>query len=112
MVKCTDWEEFEWFLDTYCNFSCLNCTYGGKRGEPSQHLFCTRTIAMVNFNLMTVCAEWTSNNGKTLTDYKDCPMWSLSDSIIDKLNDGSMTIKDLRTYGYEVIEEESNKENS
>ena len=99
MVKCEDWEEFEWFLDEYCNFSCLNCTYGGKGKESSQFLFCRRTLAMVNFNLMFVCAEWTSTNGKTLNDYQDCPVWSLSDNIIDKLNDGSMTIKDIRTYG-------------
>ena len=99
MVKCENWEEFEWFLDSYCNFSCLNCTYGGKQGKPSQHLFCRRTIAMVNFNLMTVCGEWKSNKGKSLEDYVDCPMWNLSDEIIDKLNDGSMKVKDLREYG-------------
>lgn len=115
MVKCENWEEFEWFLDTYCNFSCLNCTYGGKHGESSQFLFCMRTISMVNFNFMFVCAEWKSDKGKTLEDYVDCKIWKLPDSIIDKLNSGEMTIKDIREYGvnYEqVIEEESNKENS
>ena len=70
---------------------------------------------MVNFNFMFVCAEWKSDKGKTLEDYVDCKIWKLPDSIIDKLNSGEMTIKDIREYGvnYEqVIEEESNKENS
>ena len=66
MVKFKDWEEFVWFVDNYRNFSCLNCTYGGKQGKPSQFLFCMRTVAMVDFKFMSLCAEWKSKNGKSL----------------------------------------------
>ncbi|MBP5421698.1 MAG: hypothetical protein J6Y78_04550 [Paludibacteraceae bacterium] len=107
MVKFKDWEEFVWFVDNYRNFSCLNCTYGGKQGKPSQFLFCMRTVAMVDFKFMSLCAEWKSKNGKSLEEYVDCPMWSLSDTIVDKLNNGEMSVEELRIYGvdYEKLKE-------
>lgn len=99
MVKCDDWEEFEWFLDTYCNFSCLNCVYGGKDGKPSQFLLCKYGLDMMDLSKITLCVQWKSDKGKSLEDYIDCPIWSLPDEIVDKLNNDEMTIKDLRTYG-------------
>ena len=102
MVKFNDWKDFVWFVSNYRNFSCLNCAYGGKQVEPSQFLFCIRTISMVDFRFFCLCAEWKSENGKSLEDYKDCPMWNLSDSIIEKLENGDIDINDLKHYGESI----------
>ena len=107
-MKFKDWEEFEWFLTTYCNFSCFNCTYGGNNGEPSQFLLFKRTLSMVDFRFMTLCAEWKSDKGKSLQEYEDCPFYALPDKIKELLQSGEMTVTDLRTYGvnYEKFEKE------
>ena len=94
MVKFKDWEEMWWFLKTYCNFSCVNCTYGG--GKPSQFIFCLESISMVDLNLMTVCTKWTSDDGKELKDFEGSFNWNLPDEIIDKLESGALTVGDLR----------------
>ena len=106
MIHFKDWEEMWWFIDNYCNFSCLNCHYGGNDGNPSRHLFCRRSISMVDFNIMTLCAEWRSDKGKGLRDYDgDCPLYSLSDEMLDKLCNGEITVRELREEGYEKVKE-------
>ena len=99
MVRFKDWEEMRWFLDTHCNFSCLNCTYGSNKKDKldnSPYVFCMRTIAMVNLGMMTVCAEWKSDKGKTVEDYGDCPIFKLPDETLEKLENGELSVEDLR----------------
>ena len=102
MVKCEDWEEFYWFLKTFGNFTCLNCKYNHNK-EPTQFFFCTNWMCMVDLNHQFLCREWESDDGESLP--KHSRMWSLSSEYLDGLENGELTISDLRgMYEQEVIE--------
>lgn len=97
MVQFKSWRDFYIFLKDYARCSCLNCEYGGDRIDLNEehnnvtyrNVFCTRTISMVNLELMTVCAEYIHQESKkTLKDFEDESWWTLPDDVIDEIEKG------------------------
>ena len=118
MVQFATWKDYYAFIRDYGVFSCLNCHYGAKevytddeehKDTEYAHVFCTESILMVRLDMMTVCTKWTGKDGKRLIDFgEDTNQWSISDEVIDKLNedtDRKWSIEEIR----EVIEDEELK---
>lgn len=121
MVEFKSWRDYYIFLKDYCNFSCLNCYYGGTHVDLSKehtdseyaHVFCRESISMVRLDLMSLCAKWVDEDtGKSLEEFIDAPLFELSDDVINKLDETGKkwTIDELRALlnGDEIGKEESN----
>lgn len=95
MVQFKTWRDYYIFIKDYCNFSCLNCYYGGVNVDLSKdhtdseyaYLFCRESINMVRLDMMSLCGKWRhEDTGKSLEEYGDTPIFNLTDEQINTLN--------------------------
>ena len=120
MVEFQSWRDFYIFLRDYCNFSCLNCYYGGsdvdlnKEHTDSEyaHVFCKESISMVRLDLMSLCVNWhDKDTGKSLKEFGDARLFDLTDGQLDALNNRTekWSIDEVRALinGEKTAEQES-----
>lgn len=115
MVEFKSWRDAYLFLKNYGNFTCLNCEHSSHNLDTDSehtdseyiHLFCMEWVSMVRLDFQFCCSKWKhEENGKVLEDYgEDCYLWSISEDIIDSLENG-------KKWSIEEIEEEIAKQES
>ena len=85
MVKFKSFEDFHKFLKEYAWCSCLNCI--GYRGDENcKQFICFKTLSPVRFDMLHLCAEWQSEDGEILSDYKGKSQWKFSDDVAEKID--------------------------
>ena len=94
MVQFKSWEDFKLFMETFATCSCFNCTGYHDDKDFNGMFICWKTLSPVRMDMIQVCAEWESSDGKTLSDYDDLNKYNLSDEIIEKLD----SITELMSY--------------